>query len=106
MTGERATEELVSELLARRTRVTRQELRDLVFAAHEHGGEFIGASSSGDGELDDWCGTMWFRRPRPKLGGLIDFLVDRGWVVGVFPYGIPAIDRVRIDVRNNAGLVK
>jgi hypothetical protein len=104
MPEEKASEDIVQHLLARKNRVTRQELRELVKLAQSHEAEFVGVSSFGGDEPDDWCGTVVVRGPRPpKLGSLIEGLVQARWVVEVFPYGIPVIDRFRIDVRNQAG---
>jgi len=102
MADDRKTDELVDRLLARKNKVSRSELRQLITMAQELGGEFVQASSSGGDEPDDWCGTMWFKKPRPKVGPLIDSLLESGWVVEVFPYGIPVIDQLRLDVRNQA----
>ena len=102
MAEERASEELVERLLARRHRVTREELRELVKVARGSGGEFVQASSFGAEDPDDWCGTMHFKGPRPKLGSLVELLAERGWMVRVFPYGIPVIDQVLVDIRNQA----
>jgi hypothetical protein len=100
MAEEKTGEEQVERLLARRHRVTREELHELVKAARESGGKFVRASSFGGEDPDDWCGTMHFKGPRPKFGGVIDALVARGWIVEVFPYGIPVIDEFLVDIRN------
>ena len=95
-------DDLVERLVGKRNRVTRDQIKELVKAARESGGEFLQVSRFGGDDPDDWCGTMWFKKPRPKVGGLIDLLLDRGWVVEVFPYGIPVIDQLRVDIRNQA----
>ena len=104
MPDEKASDDIVQELLGRRNRVTRQELRELVKLVRSHEAEFVGVSSFGAGdEPDDWCGTVVLKGPRPpRLGSLIEGLLHSRWVVEVFPYGIPVIDRFRIDVRNQA----
>ena len=72
MPEDKGSDDLVQQLLARRNRVTRQELRELVKLAQSHEAEFIGVSSFGGDEPDDWCGTVVVRGPRPKLGSLIE----------------------------------
>jgi hypothetical protein len=56
----------------------------------------------GAADPDDWCGTMWFHRPRPKVGPLVDTLISKGWTVEIFPRGIINPDALQIVVRNQA----
>jgi hypothetical protein len=94
-----AEQTLEKYLTAKRT-VSRKELNGLLELARQHGGELVDVSAFGDPDPDDWCGTMWFHGPRPKVGGLIDDLISRGWTIEVFPRGIINPDALQINVRN------
>jgi hypothetical protein len=99
--GERGSEQVIEKWLGGRRKVTTDELRELVELAREHDGELVNVSAYGqERDPDDWCGTMWFRKPRPKVGSLIDVLLEKGWNVEVFPLGIPALTGVEVLVRN------
>ncbi len=99
----RGSEELIEKWLGERRRVTRSEIKELVELARINEGELVDVAAHGSGDdTDDWCGTMWFRRPKPKLGGLLDTLLERGWNVTIFPKGIPNPRVFEVVVRNQA----
>jgi hypothetical protein len=97
--------EQVETWLTDRRNVTREELGILVKLARDNGGELVNLTAFGGGgrDPDDWCGTMWFKKPRPKVGGLVEILLERGWTVEIFPYGIINPDALQVVVRNQAG---
>ena len=91
----RGSEQVIERWLGDRRRLSRKTLEDLVSLARNSGGELV------DVTPDDWCGTMWFKPwPRPKGAQLIENLVARGYVVEVFPLGIPHPEAVQVLVRN------
>jgi hypothetical protein len=90
------------ERLQQSRKLTRQELKSLVELAREHGGEMVNVARVA-GSDDDWCGTMWFRGPRPKrVGVLVEGLLERGYGIEIFPRGIINPDALQIDFRNQA----
>jgi hypothetical protein len=86
-------DEVVERLLATRLNVSKAELRSVVELVHAAGGQIVSAYDE-DGPL---CGTKVPGRP-PKLGGLIDNLVAKGFTVKLFPYGIPVIDEAFVQI--------
>ena len=72
--------------------------------ARDHGGKLVDVTARGGArEPEEWCGTMWFKPwPPPKAANLIQDLIERGYVLEVFPLGIPHLDAARIVVRNQA----
>jgi hypothetical protein len=92
------------ERLQKARRMNKEELRSLLQLAREHGGELVDVTRNA-GSDDDWCGTMWFRGPRPKkLGTLLEGLIGRGYGLRVFPRGIINPDALQITIQNQPGL--
>lgn len=86
------------ERLQAARRLSKTELKSLVDLARQHGGEVVNVSRF-SGSDDDWCGTMWFRGPRPRgIGTLVAGLVDRGYGVRIFPYGIINPEALQVDI--------
>jgi hypothetical protein len=97
----RGSDQVIERWLERRGKFTKDEVGELVKLAQQSGGELVNVSAfGGERDPDDWCGTMWFRKPRPRIGALVDQLVDRGWGVEIFPRGIINPDMVEIVVQN------
>jgi len=89
------------QLLGSKRKVTRADLAELVKIAREFDAQFVRTAAFGAGDdPDDWCGTMWHRGPH--IGKLVDGLVSRNWIIDIFPYGIPVIDGVLINLSNQA----
>ncbi len=86
-------DEVVERLLATRQNVSKAELRKVIELVHAAGGQIVSAYDE-DGPL---CGTRVPGRP-PKLGGLIDSLIEKGFTVKLFPYGIPVIDEAFLQI--------
>jgi hypothetical protein len=99
--AERGSEQVIEKWLGARRRVTPEQLNELLEIAQSNDGELVNVSAFGDvGGPDDYCGTIVFHRPRPKLGSVIDILLERGWGVEIFPRGIPNPTAFEVTVRN------
>ena len=99
----RGSDQVIEKWLGERRRMTREEIKRLVDIARTNDGELVNVAAFGAGvDGDDWCGTMWFKKPRPKLGGVIDSLLDAGWHVQIFPRGIPVVSAFEVIVRTQS----
>lgn len=101
MKVERGSELVIEKWLGARRKVSAEEIRELLDLARGHEGELVNVTAYGNGsDPDDWCGTMWFQKPRPKLGPFVDTLLERGWNVEIFPRGIPNPIAFEVLIRN------
>jgi hypothetical protein len=95
--------EKIESWLAQRRKVDKGHVAKLVKTAEARGGELVQLSAFGADDPDDWCGTMRFPKPHPKVGTVVDNFVGQGWVVEVFPYGIISPEGVELRFRNQLG---
>jgi len=104
MSSTATAEQTLEKYLSSRRTVSRKELNGLLDLAREHGGELVDVTAFGDPDPDDWCGTMWFPHPHPKVGTLVDTLIGHGWTVEIFPRGIINPGAIEVIVRNQAAM--
>ena len=97
----RGSEQVVQQWLGRGRTISREDLQTLIDVARENGAELVEVAGSAIADdPDDWCGTVWHHGPRPKVGGLLDKLIEKNWFITLFPRGIPVVNAFEIQVRN------
>jgi hypothetical protein len=97
----RGSEQVIQQWLGKGRTISREDLKTLLDVARDNGGELVEVVGSAIADdPDDWCGTMWFHKHGPKIGGLLDTLIDKNWFITLFPRGIPVVNAFEIQVRN------